>query len=136
MRSARGLAYALASVTLGSAAQLALRWSVIRLPRIGSPPAALVDFHLLAVAVLVLGILVYAVSLLCWLGALANMPLNTAYSLLSLSYPLVYLCGALVPGLHGTLSAGRAVGVLLVMLGVVVINARQVRPVNSSHARS
>ena len=56
---------------------------------------------------------------------MATLPLNRAYSLLSLSYPLVYLCAALLPGLGGSLSAGKTCGVILVVLGVVLINARQ-----------
>ena len=130
----RGFAYALASVALVSAAQLALRWSMTRLPRLEAALPVLAgggSFPALAVAVLLLGIFGYAASLLCWLGALANLPLNRAYSLLSLSYPLVYLSAALLPGLGGSLSTGKTCGVILVMLGVVLINARRVPPANS-----
>jgi undecaprenyl phosphate-alpha-L-ara4N flippase subunit ArnF len=119
-----GLAYAVASVALVSAAQLAMRWSMTRLPNLETWPAAAGDFGLLAVAVLFLAILGYAASLACWLGALANLPLNRAYSLLSLSYPLVYLLAAVLPGLGGSLSAGKTFGVVLVVSGVMLINAR------------
>lgn len=130
--SGRGLAYAVASVALVSASQLAMRWSMTRLPTLEPLPVVAAGgmFQLLAVAVLLLGICGYAASLLCWLGALSNMPLNRAYSLLSLSYPLVYLCAALLPGLGGSLSAGKTCGVILVMLGVVLINARRLPPIN------
>jgi undecaprenyl phosphate-alpha-L-ara4N flippase subunit ArnF len=132
--SARGLAYALASVALVSAAQLAMRWSMTRLPRLEDLPvmAGSGAFDLLAVAVLLLGIFGYAASLLCWLGALGHLPLNRAYSMLSLSYPLVYLCAAWLPGLGGTLSAGKTCGLMLVVLGVVLINARPMPPAKSS----
>jgi undecaprenyl phosphate-alpha-L-ara4N flippase subunit ArnF len=128
--SARGVLYALASVALVSAAQLAMRWSMTRLPRIELLPAAVGGgaYDLLAVAVLLLGIAGYGASLLCWLAALGHLPLNRAYSLLSLSYALVYLCAALLPGLGGSFSTGKTCGVALVVLGVVLINARRALP--------
>lgn len=132
--SARGLAYALTSVVLVSASQLAMRWSMTRLPRLEDLPVTAGGgaFDLLAVAVLLLGLFGYAASLLCWLGALGHLPLNRAYSMLSLSYPLVYLCAALLPGLGGSLSAGKTCGVILVLLGVVLVNARPVPPATGS----
>jgi undecaprenyl phosphate-alpha-L-ara4N flippase subunit ArnF len=134
--SARGVTYALASVALVSAAQLAMRWSMTRLPRIEDLPVTAGGgaFHWFAVAVLLLGIFGYAASLLCWLGALGDLPLNRAYSMLSLSYPLVYLCAAWLPGLGGSLSVGKTVGVILVVLGVVLINARPAPPGNATRA--
>jgi undecaprenyl phosphate-alpha-L-ara4N flippase subunit ArnF len=134
--SARGVAYAMASVALVSAAQLAMRWSMTRLPRLEDLPVTAGGgaFHWLAVAVLLLGVFGYAASLLCWLGALGDLPLNRAYSMLSLSYPLVYLCAAWLPGLGGSLSAGKTFGVILVVLGVVLINARPAPPGNSTRA--
>ena len=122
--NARGLAYGAASVALVSAAQLAMRWSVTRLPRLETLPVAALEAHPLAAAMLLLGIGAYAASLLCWLAALARMPLGRAYSLLSLSYPLVYVAAALLPGLGGSLSTGKTAGVVLVVLGVMLINAR------------
>jgi undecaprenyl phosphate-alpha-L-ara4N flippase subunit ArnF len=123
--SARGLSYAVASVALVSAAQLSMRWSMTRLPAVHEwPPAAGVTFQWLALAVLLAGICGYAASLWCWLRALADLPLNRAYSLLSLSYPLVYLSAAVLPGLGGTLNAGKTGGVILILAGVLLINAR------------
>lgn len=119
-----GLAYAAASVVLVSAAQLAMRWSMTRLPPVETLLAANLQGHALAATVLLLGICGYAASLLCWLAALARMPLGQAYSLLSLSYPLVYVAAALLPGFGGSLSLGKTVGVALVVLGAMLINAR------------
>lgn len=131
--SARGVSYAMASVALVSAAQLAMRWSMTRLPRIEDLPVTQGSgaFELLAAAVLLLGIVGYAASLVCWLAALGDLRLNRAYSMLSLSYPLVYLCAALLPGLGGSLSAGKTCGVILVVLGVVLINWRPLAPADS-----
>ena len=134
--SARGSAYALASVALVSAAQLAMRWSMTRLPRLEDLPVTPGGnaVSVLAVAVLLLGIVGYGASLLCWLVALGHLPLNRAYSMLSLSYPLVYLCAAMLPGLGGSLSVGKTCGVILVVLGVLLINARPVPPASPTRA--
>jgi undecaprenyl phosphate-alpha-L-ara4N flippase subunit ArnF len=121
----RGLAYAMTSVALVSAAQLVMRWSMTRLPRIEALPIASQGVQWLPMGLLILGIAWYAASLLCWLRALESLPLGRAYSLLSLSYPLVYLFAALLPGLGGSLTVGKTLGVILVVAGVVLINARQ-----------
>ena len=123
--SARGLTYAVTSVALVSGAQLAMRWSMRTLPGLETLPASAGDFALLPLAVLSFGVLGYGASLVCWLGALASLPLNRAYSLLSLSSALVYLGAALLPGLGGSLSVGKTLGVLLVISGVILVNARR-----------
>ena len=117
----RGAGLALASVALVSAAQLGMRWSMLRLPTPADWLTSRLD--LAALAVLSGGVLGYALSLLCWLGALRHLPLGRAYALLSLSYVLVYLGSVLLPGFAGQLSAERALGVLLVVLGVLTINS-------------
>lgn len=123
--NARGLPYAVASAALVSAAQLAMRWSMTRLPAPHELPlVAHGTLQWLALAVLAAGICGYAASLLCWLRALADLPLNRAYSLLALSYPLVYLSAAFLPGLGGSLSTGKTCGVILIVAGVLLINAR------------
>lgn len=122
--SVRGFAYAVASVALVSAAQLAMQWSMKSLPRLETLPGSAGDIGLLPLAVLMLGVLGYGASLVCWLAALARLPLNRAYALLSLSYALVYLGAALLPGLGGSMSTGKTFGVLLVVSGVTLINAR------------
>ena len=68
-------------------------------------------------------VLAYALSMLCWLLALKHLPLSRAYSWLSLSYALVYLGAALLPGLGEPLSLPRTLGVGLVIAGVIAINA-------------
>jgi len=137
--SARGLAYALTSVALVSAAQLAMRWGMKSLPGVDTLPASAGDFGLLPVAIVMLGIIGYVASLACWLGALAHLPLHRAYSLLSLSYALVYVGAASLPGLGGSFSTGKSFGVLLVVSGVMLINARRpavpgARPSRSSES--
>ncbi|MCU1760855.1 4-amino-4-deoxy-L-arabinose-phosphoundecaprenol flippase subunit ArnF [Pseudomonas sp. 14P_8.1_Bac3] len=118
----RGLAFALGSVLLGSAAQLGMRWSMTRLP----PPEQMLDAPIdpSAVVVVLLAILAYALSMLSWLAALRDVPLGRAYSLLSISYALVYLLAAALPAFNEDFSLFKSLGVALVILGVVTINSR------------
>lgn len=122
MNLRRGLSFALASVLLVSLAQLGMRWSMTRLPL---PQHWFSDaIEPLAVAVVLAAILAYALSMLCWLMALRDLPLGRAYSLLSISYALVYLLGATLPEFNEVFSLGKSIGVALVVLGVITIHSR------------
>ncbi|MGE8146698.1 4-amino-4-deoxy-L-arabinose-phosphoundecaprenol flippase subunit ArnF, partial [Pseudomonas frederiksbergensis] len=89
----RGITFALGSVMLASAAQLGMRWSMSRLPQPDQWLTALSDgsVDLTALGVVLAAILAYGLSMLSWLLALRDVPLGRAYSLLSISYALVYL---------------------------------------------
>ncbi|RAS28628.1 MULTISPECIES: 4-amino-4-deoxy-L-arabinose-phosphoundecaprenol flippase subunit ArnF [unclassified Pseudomonas] len=129
MNQRLGIAFALGSVLLVSAAQLAMRWSMTRLPQPGQWLSTLTSQGLdtLAVAVVLAAIAAYGLSMLCWLLALRDLPLGRAYSLLSLSYALVYLLAASLPLFDESFSFGKSLGVALVMLGVITINTRPAR---------
>ncbi|MEX5663257.1 4-amino-4-deoxy-L-arabinose-phosphoundecaprenol flippase subunit ArnF [Pseudomonas neuropathica] len=126
MNQRRGISFALGSVFLVSAAQLGMRWSMTRLP---APEQWLhidsLDWR--ALAVVIAAIFAYALSMLCWLAALRDLPLGRAYSLLSISYALVYLLAASLPLLNESFSFTKSLGVALVMLGVITINTRPAR---------
>ncbi|MET0847001.1 MAG: 4-amino-4-deoxy-L-arabinose-phosphoundecaprenol flippase subunit ArnF [Pseudomonas sp.] len=121
----RAITCAMGSVLLGSAAQLGMRWSMTRLP----PPEQFLTSSIdpTAFAVVLSAILAYALSMLCWLATLRDMPLGRAYSLLSISYALVYLLAASLPMFNETFSLSKSLGVALVMLGVITINTRPAR---------
>ncbi|WP_236475892.1 4-amino-4-deoxy-L-arabinose-phosphoundecaprenol flippase subunit ArnF, partial [Pseudomonas syringae] len=94
----------MASVALVSAAQLGMRWSMSRLP---SPVQWLemqehAQLDLSALRVVCASITTYALSMLFWLLALRVLPLSRAYSLLSISYALVYTLAAALPFFHET----------------------------------
>jgi undecaprenyl phosphate-alpha-L-ara4N flippase subunit ArnF len=122
----RGLAFALGSVLLGSAAQLGMRWSMTRLPHPEQLISALSNgsVDVFAVAVVLAAILAYAVSIFTWLATLRDLPLGRAYSLLSISYALVYVLAASLPLFNETFSLSKTLGVALVILGVITINSR------------
>ena len=121
----RGITFALGSVLLVSTAQLGMRWSMTRLP---SPDLWLTaSIDPVAIGVVLSAIVAYALSMLCWLVALRDVPLGRAYSLLSISYALVYLLSASLPLFNETFSLSKTLGVALVILGVIIINSRSVR---------
>ena len=125
MNLRRGITFALGSVLLVSAAQLGMRWSMSRLP---SPEHWLTtSIDLSAVAVVLVAIFAYALSMLSWLAALRDLPLGRAYSLLSISYALVYLLAASLPLFNEAFSLSKSLGVALVILGVITINSRPAR---------
>ena len=126
MNQGRGIFFALASVLLVSVAQLSMRWSMTRLPR-PDQWLALPSVDPVALAVVLAAIFAYALSMLCWLAALRDLPLGRAYSLLSISYALVYLLAASLPLFNESFSFSKSLGVALVMLGVITINTRPAR---------
>ena len=127
MSRVQGFALALGSVGLVSAAQLGMRWSMTRLPLPHEWLSAFSNnsIDLGALGAVLLAIFAYAMSMLCWLGALKHLPLGRAYSLLSISYALVYLLAASLPVFNEHFSLSKTLGVALVILGVLVINSRR-----------
>ena len=123
--------WAMGSVLLVSSAQLGMRWSMSHLPSPEQWLSAPID--LAAVAVVLAAILAYALSMLSWLLALRDLPLGRAYSLLSISYALVYLLAASLPLFHEDFSLSKSLGVALISLGVITINSR---PASAPELRS
>ncbi|MBT2372816.1 4-amino-4-deoxy-L-arabinose-phosphoundecaprenol flippase subunit ArnF [Pseudomonas fluorescens] len=127
MSRVRGFALALGSVALVSSAQLGMRWSMTRLPLpaewLNALNSGAIDLG--ALGVVILAIIAYALSMLCWLGALRDLPLGRAYSLLSISYALVYLLAASLPVFNEHFSLSKTAGVALVIFGVLTINSRR-----------
>ncbi|ALE88248.1 4-amino-4-deoxy-L-arabinose-phosphoundecaprenol flippase subunit ArnF [Pseudomonas versuta] len=123
----RGFVFASASVLLVSTAQLGMRWSMTRLPEPAQWLSAINqgEVSLPALGVVSTAIMAYALSMLCWLLALRDLPLGRAYSLLSISYALVYLLAASLPVFHESFTLSKTLGVTLVILGVLTINSRR-----------
>ena len=123
----RGFAFASASVLLVSTAQLGMRWSMTRLPEPAQWLSAISqgEVSVPALGVVFAAIMAYALSMLCWLLALRDLPLGRAYSLLSISYALVYLLAASLPVFHESFTLSKTLGVTLVILGVLTINSRR-----------
>lgn len=118
-----GYGFAGASVVLVTAAQLAMKWGMSRLPALDPhwPDNAVWTVASAPLVAVAGGVLLYLLSLLCWLRALAELPLNRAYPLLSLSYALVFLASVLLPGFREICTPPQVLGAVLVSLGVWLV---------------
>ncbi|MDX7778233.1 4-amino-4-deoxy-L-arabinose-phosphoundecaprenol flippase subunit ArnF [Aeromonas hydrophila] len=119
----KGYLYVLGSILLVTAAQLGMKWGVIQLPTWQMDLAVMLA-HPLPLLVILAGVGCYALSLLCWLAALHSTPLNIAYPLLSTSYALVYLLAVNIPLFAEPLEPGKALGVLFILLGAVLVGIK------------
>ncbi|KEA50754.1 4-amino-4-deoxy-L-arabinose-phospho-UDP flippase [Mangrovibacter sp. MFB070] len=118
-----GYLLALCSVLLVTAAQLAMKLAMGRLPAVWPLPDFLLAMLHIAPGTLwlVAGVGGYLASMVCWYGALKKLPLSKAYSLLSLSYILVWAAAIWLPGWHDTFSWLNLLGVLSIMAGVTLV---------------
>lgn len=122
-----GFSWVAGSILLVAIAQLLLKVGIARFS--ASTPISMATlenpnfttFDISALLIIGVGLFCYLISVICWLRALEQLPLNVTYPLLSLSYPLVYLGAITLPMLHETASTVRTGGVLLIMLGVVLL---------------
>ncbi|AGB77314.1 hypothetical protein D782_1299 [Enterobacteriaceae bacterium strain FGI 57] len=118
-----GVIWALLSVVIVSASQLALRYAMVQLPPVAS--LRLFCNHLLTLQPgtlpLVAGLVGYLVSMICWFLALQRLPLSRAYALMSLSYVLVWAAAIVLPGWHESFSWLSFAGVMSLFVGVLLI---------------
>ncbi len=68
---------------------------------------------------IITGLLSAVVAACAWILAMTRLPINVAYPVMSLTYPLIFCLGWLLFG--ETLSVWRAIGVLFILIGVAVI---------------
>lgn len=117
-----GLLHLTASIVMVSVAQLTLKLAVLPLADRGVVDAltSLSSADAGWLVWLAVGGVCYCVSMLFWIGALARMPMSLAYPTLSLSFILVFLGAAALPGLGETLGHQRLLGILLVVTGNAV----------------
>ncbi|QTF09712.1 4-amino-4-deoxy-L-arabinose-phospho-UDP flippase [Brenneria izadpanahii] len=123
----KGYGLALCSVILVTAAQLMLRWSMMRLPGV----EILAEWRSVSprpLLVLCGGLTAYGFSMLCWLLALRRLPLSRAYPVLSLSYALVWMLAVLLPAFAEPFHPGALAGVALILLGLLCMCARPGKP--------
>jgi undecaprenyl phosphate-alpha-L-ara4N flippase subunit ArnF len=128
----KGYLYVLGSILLVTLAQLGMKWGVIQLPTWQADLAVMLA-HPLPLLVILAGVGCYALSLLCWLAALHSTPLNIAYPLLSTSYALVYLLAVSIPSFAESLEPGKAVGVIFILLGAVLVGIKPASKKHNSH---
>lgn len=106
-----------ASIVLGAAGQILMKWGVESLKLRGMP--SLSWSSLAAFAPVAAGLASYALSSVFWLLALRQFPLSTAYPMVSLSYIIVMICGSLL--FQETVSAQHWFGAAFIGVGVLLI---------------
>lgn len=114
-----GLLLVSCSVLLVSAAQLLLKIGASHIDH--ATPLFMLPLQINVALPIGIGMLCYALSVVVWQRALAELPLSIAYPLLGVSYPLVYICALLLPGFTETFSAARSLGILLTLAGVALL---------------
>lgn len=115
----KGVMLALCSVLLVSLAQLVLRLAMLDFP----PLSELLSVqHWKALLLLAMGLGAYALSMLCWMLALRQLPLNRLYPLLSLSYVVVWLAAISLPILGETFRWSSFAGVVLIVFGLMLVS--------------
>lgn len=122
----KGLGWGIASLLLVSAAQLLMKWGMTHMPELilDERLYSLLLNNLLAVSVVACGIAGYALSMICWFFALRKLPLNRAYSLLSLSYAIVYLAAVCLPWFNESMHWMKSLGALSILFGVWLIHSK------------
>ncbi|MBA0171199.1 4-amino-4-deoxy-L-arabinose-phosphoundecaprenol flippase subunit ArnF [Pectobacterium versatile] len=127
----RGYIWAIISIVLASTAQVLMKSGMLALPSISFahwPSLSSLVAGWPVVAVLV-GVICYGLSMVCWFMVLRYLPLSRAYPLISLSYAVVYLAAVFLPWLNEPMSLRKTLGVLIILLGVWLVsrNAQAVR---------
>ena len=114
------------SVVLVSFAQLSLKFAMQNLPVAPDIESYMEIFgpkYLVSVVLpIALGLGSYVVSVLCWIGTLARLPLSMAYPSLALSYLVVYFGATLLPMFDESADTVRLVGIALVIAGVWLVS--------------
>jgi multidrug transporter EmrE-like cation transporter len=79
--------------------------------------------HLVTRQEVLLGLLIYLLGTVCWMAAVAQKEISFLYPLTSVNYVLVV--GASVLFFHEAISARRAAGVIVIVIGMILINRRR-----------
>ncbi|MGA9853593.1 MAG: hypothetical protein WBR15_11760 [Gammaproteobacteria bacterium] len=101
--------------------QVLIKWQAMHAGPLPSswPDRATFFFRLVLNPWIITGLLSAVVAACAWILAMTRLPINVAYPIMSLTYPLIFFLGWLLFG--ETLSQWRIVGVLFILVGVAVI---------------
>lgn len=119
------IALALFSISLGAVGQFLLKVGVKEIGGIGG--LAFKRGELVSTAVriatepyIIIGILLFVISMVVWLAVLSRMELSRAYPMVSISYVLVALMARAFLGEQ--LGLTRVAGIAVILVGVVLVN--------------
>lgn len=113
-----GFALVVLGMVLNVGAQVALKFAVQGAPAVSyQDPKSLVVLALNPLVIL--GLFLYAASVVNWLVVLKRMDLGLAYPLMSLGYIATFAVG--VWCFHEPASLTRIIGILVIIIGVVLL---------------
>ena len=118
----RTISLALVSICLGAVAQFLLKVGVNAMGGFKIDPhraltsiiTALLEPHIL------IGLVVFVISMLIWLMVISKMELSRAYPMISISYIIITALSRFVLG--ESIPAIRLAGIAVILVGVVMIN--------------
>ena len=118
--AATGFAFVLGTIFFTVYGQLIVKWQV---SKAGAMPALLSQKAWFMVGLLlnpwvISGMAAGFAALVCWLAAMTKFELSYAYPFMSLAFVLVLILSAIF--FNEAITAPKAVGVLLVMIGIAV----------------
>lgn len=115
------------SILLGAVGQVLLKVSARNLHRLtaGNGPVSQSLLRLVAMPVMWVGIVLFAVSMLLWIKALTTAPLGLAYPMVSLGYVVVAVLSWIFFGESVTM--WQILGIATIIVGVIVLGASQGR---------
>lgn len=129
----KSVALALLSVMFISLAQLAMKWGMSQLSLHFADfielwnqqlYSELLNRYLPYYVSVFIGLVFYALSMLCWVIALKHLALSVAYPLLSLSYVVVYVAAIALPWIGEAFSGVKAIGIVLILAGIYLVFPR------------
>ncbi len=114
---------ALFSISLGAVGQFLLKVGVSRIGGISFARENLVGttVKIATQPFIVAGIVLFVLSMVVWLAVLSKMELSRAYPMVSISYVLVAVMARVFLG--ESITTSRALGIVIVLIGVVLVNA-------------
>lgn len=83
------------------------------------PDRAVFLLRLLINPWIIVGLFSAVVAACAWILAMTRLPINVAYPMMAITYPLVFILGWLL--FNESLSSWRIAGMLLILIGVLVI---------------
>jgi len=116
----KGMAFGFVLITIvfTVVGQVLIKWQAMHAGPLPAswPDRATFFFQLVLHPWMIAGLLSAVVAAFAWILAMTRLPINVAYPIMSLTYPLVFCLGWLLFG--ESLSLWRAIGIIFILVGV------------------
>lgn len=116
----RGIPLILLAVFLGAIGQIVMKKGMQLYGEVSATSVWTQLIPILRTPQVSIGLLCYAVSAVLWIAVVSNVDLSVAYPMVSLAYVMVFVASWLFLGEN--IPPLRAVGLLIIVAGVVVIS--------------